>query len=95
MAKNHFMQLAASGLELPEDILHSNARIDILGRSYLRILNHRGIMVYGSDRITVRLADSILNIGGTDLAISQLDDEQITVVGKIDSLIFEESSYEI
>ena len=94
MAKNSLMQRAAAGLEFPGDVVTGIPRIDLLGQEHLRVMNHCGICLYDSERIILRLRDSMLEICGHELVMSVLDEEKLTVDGYIASLRFTEDGDE-
>ena len=90
MVKSRIVDIATSGLELPPDLLSGAVRITLLGRELLKVVNHRGIVIYEPERIILRISDGRLLIRGTKLSMAELNDEQMIVEGCVDSIAFEE-----
>ena len=94
MSKNKLATIATTGLELPPDLVCGAARITLLGREMLKVVNHRGIIIYEPQKIILRICDGRLLAFGHDLVMVELDDEQMVVEGHIDSIAFEEDADE-
>ncbi len=88
------LDMAAAGLELPPDIISGGARISLLGQEKIQVVNHRGIINYGQEQIILRLHNCRLKLIGSNFNLSELNDEQISIDGRIKQLIFEEESDE-
>ncbi|NLF80771.1 MAG: sporulation protein YqfC [Clostridia bacterium] len=94
MARGGIINMAASGLELPPDLIGGAARLTLLGREQVSIINHRGIVAYAPERILLQLSDGRLEINGSGLNLSELNEEQLTIGGLIASLVFREEADE-
>ena len=94
MGKNAIITTAAAGLELPPDLINGGVRLTLLGQEWLEIINHRGIIIYQSETITISLKHGRLILSGSNLSLAQLNEEQITIEGHIDSLSFQEDEDE-
>ena len=94
MGKSRIVDIATAGLELPPDLLSGAARITLLGRELLKVVNHRCIVIYEPEQIILRISEGRLLIYGKKLAMSELNDEQMIVEGYVDSIAFEEENDE-
>lgn len=94
MGKGGLINMAASGLELPPDVVGGAVRLTLLGQERVSIINHRGIVAYAPERIVLQLSKGRLEISGSGLNLSVLNDEQLTIEGLISGLIFRESEDE-
>lgn len=76
-------QRVATLLELPGDLLLDVARITLVGNMELLIENHRGIVDYAQDRVTLRVPQGSIAIAGENLEIGSISPDGVTVLGKI------------
>lgn len=75
-------------LDLPEDLFLGYANIYLSGNREIYISNHRGIMSYGQEEITVLTKEYQLQIKGKALDISSYTKDELTIKGYIHSLEF-------
>lgn len=75
-------------LDLPEDLFLGYANIYLNGNREIYISNHRGIMSYGQEEITVLTKEYQLQIKGKALDISSYTKDELTIKGYIHSLEF-------
>lgn len=94
MARGGIINMAASGLELPPDLIGGAVRLTLLGREQVSVINHRGIVAYAPERIMLQLSEGRLEINGSDLSLTELNEEQLTIGGLINSLLFREDADE-
>lgn len=76
-------------LELPGDVVLDVPRIVIIGNFQLAVENHRGLVEYTPERVSIGVARGQLSITGQGLAIGTISGEEITVLGEITSLSFD------
>ena len=69
MGKSRIVDIATAGLELPPDLLSGAARITLLGRELLKVINHRGIVIYEPEQIILRISEGRLLIYGKTFLI--------------------------
>lgn len=60
--------------------------VELAGDRRVLIENHRGVVEYGSNRVSVRVAYGIFIVDGRELHIRRMTAQQIIVCGWIDSL---------
>ena len=79
-------------LEMPREVVSTDIKITILGFNEILIENYKNILEYGEMLVRINAFDGTINIHGFNLKLEQLTDDDIKVIGKIDSIYFEETS---
>lgn len=77
-------------LEMPREVVSTDVKITILGFNEILIENYKNILEYEEVFIKINIFDGTINIHGFDLKLEQMTDDDIKVIGKIDSIDFEE-----
>ena len=77
-------------LEMPEEIILDKPRITILGFNEMVIENYKNILEYDEVFIKINTHIGAINIKGFDLKLMQMNQEDIMITGKIESLDFED-----
>ena len=77
---------ASEKLTLPADVLAGVPRIEIMGTSEFSMEPHKGLLEYGSGRITIRTNHGAVTIDGADLKIRLMNSERIVISGTIGSV---------
>lgn len=62
--------------------------IRIYGRKRVQILSHKGLCGCGENEIDIHSDAGILRVCGSELAITEISDEYISVKGNIDSISY-------
>jgi sporulation protein YqfC len=75
-------------LNLPPDITQGESFINIIGRSRIKLENHRGLMECTPQSVGVRLKKGLLRIGGEELVIAEILSDALEVTGEIRSVEF-------
>jgi sporulation protein YqfC len=70
-------------LELPQDVVFDLPRLTMIGDRQLYIENHRGVLHFSPDRLSLRLPNGRLEIAGRDLVIRGIWTEEVFVEGVI------------
>ncbi len=76
-------------LELPEEIVSNKPKITIVGFEELLIENYKSILEYEEYYIKINTHIGAININGFNLRLKEMTEDDIMVLGKIDSLDFE------
>lgn len=77
-------------LEMPREVVSTDVKITILGFNEILIENYKNILEYGDVFVRINIFEGTINIHGFDLKLEQMTDDDIKVIGKIDSIDFEE-----
>lgn len=86
--KNRFNKIN-NFLEMPEEITTNKPKLTILGFEELVIENYKNILEYEEIFIKVNTYIGAVNINGLNLKLIQMNQEDIMITGKIDSIDFE------
>ena len=76
-------------LKLPTDVTCGDTRVVMIGRSKVRVENHRGILVYEENVIKVQAMNLIVRVEGKQLQIRYYDQDEMEIVGRIELVIFD------
>ena len=79
---------ASDAIGLPRDVVLALPRITLMGREWLMIENHRGIVGYDQERLRIATCVGILCVSGERLMIERIGGEDIVVHGDIVALDF-------
>ena len=77
-----------STLDLPKDLFLGECNITLSGNREVYIMNHRGILSYGQELITILSKEQQIQIKGKSLFISSYSKEELTIQGYIQSMEF-------
>lgn len=76
-------------LELPREVASSDIKITLNGFDEILIENYKNILEYQDILIKINTFEGAITIYGFNLKLDQMTDEDIKVIGKIDSIEFE------
>lgn len=79
-------------LEMPAEVVSDIPKISILGFKEMLIENYKNIIEYESFYIKVNTHIGVINVNGFNLNLIQMNQDDMKITGKIDSIDFE--SYE-
>ena len=75
-------------LDLPQDLFLGLSNISILGNKEVYISNHRGLLSYGTDEMSVLTKEYQIRVRGKNLNIISYSKEDVTIQGYILGLDF-------
>jgi sporulation protein YqfC len=81
-----FMETTAEALELPADVIAGAPLIELVGKRELRMENHRGILSYGGEEISVSGGRILVRVKGEGLEISAMSPTSLLITGTIHSV---------
>lgn len=76
-------------LEIPREVASSDVKITLNGFDEILIENYKNILEYQDVLIKINTFEGAIIIYGFDLKLEQITDEDIKVIGKVDSIEFE------
>ncbi len=79
-------------LEMPAEVVSNIPKISILGFEEMLIENYKNIVEYEDFYIKVNTYIGLININGFNLKLIQMNQDDMKITGRIDSIDFE--SYE-
>lgn len=80
---------AAELMELPAEVAAGASSVEIVGKGELRMENHRGVLSYSEEEITVSGGRVLVRIVGEKLKISAMDPLSLLVTGTINRVELE------
>ena len=78
-------------LEMPREVVSTDVKMTILGFNEIIIENYKNILEYEELFIKINIFEGTINIHGFNLRLEQMTDDNIKVIGKIDSIDFEDA----
>lgn len=81
----------AEELDLPKEIINSEPKIVVHGKSEIIIENHKGIEVFKENEIKINSNLGVITIEGVKLEIRFIGTETIALTGRLKNLSFEEA----
>ena len=82
------LQKAAERLSLPADVVAGAPRVEIIGCRQVFIENHRGVIEYTPQKLRIGVAFGEIIITGTDFFLKNIFSDELSLEGKIDSVVF-------
>lgn len=76
-------------LEMPKEIYSEEPKVTITGFEELIIENYKGILEYEDYYIRVNTFIGIININGFNLKLEKLTEDDLKIMGKIESIDIE------
>lgn len=76
-------------LELPEEVISDKPKITIMGFNEALIENYKSILEYEDFYVKINTYIGAININGFNLRLKEMTDDDIMVLGSIDSIDFE------
>ena len=76
-------------LEMPKEIYSNDPKVTIIGFEELIIENYKGILEYEDYFVRINTFIGIININGFNLKLEKMTEDDIKVIGKIESIDIE------
>ncbi len=76
-------------LELPEEVISNKPKLTIVGFNEVLIENYKTILEYEDFYVKINTYIGAININGFNLRLKEMTDDDIMVLGNIDSIDFE------
>ncbi len=84
----HLRSKVITSLELPQDLFLGMPCLAFTGNKNLSIMNHRGILSYDTEQITVLAKNLRIRIDGKNLMIESYSQDEIVISGIICAMEF-------
>ena len=68
------------------DVLLGMPIVELAGDQRVLIENHRGVVEYGAEKISVKVKCGLVCICGLEMELAKMTKEQLVIVGKIGSV---------
>ncbi len=76
-------------LEMPKEIVSNEPKLTIVGFNEMLVENYKNILEYEDYYIKLNTYIGVININGFNLNLEKVSQDDIMVIGKIDSVDFE------
>ena len=83
------MRKIDSLLEMPNEVCSDEPKVTIVGFEKLIIENYKGILEYEDYYVRINTFIGIININGFNLKLEKMTEDDIKVMGKIESIDIE------
>ena len=81
-----FWERIAEQADLPGELFPGESVIELVGDRRILVENHRGVIEYAHEKISVRLRCGILTVCGTNLELARMTKELLIIAGAVDSV---------
>ena len=81
--RRSFLDRAADKFDLPGDALSDQPRATLTGGARVLVENHKGLLDYGTEQITVAGRGMALKVVGTELELRAMNTEALLITGDI------------
>ena len=81
--KQSILDRAADKFDIPSDVFGGNPRVTITGSTHVLVDNHKGLLDYGTEEITVAGKHMAIKIVGANLELRAMNTESLLVTGDI------------
>ncbi|MCD8341804.1 MAG: YabP/YqfC family sporulation protein [Clostridiales bacterium] len=79
----------ADALSLPPELAPGTPVLELYGSGQLRMENHRGIIAYGSEEISVSGGKLLVRIQGKNLELRSMSADALFITGSIENIRLE------
>lgn len=86
---DHEKESLSEMLRLPQDVVRGDTLLSFIGKTRLKIENYRSILIYTDTSIRIQAKRYKINVAGKRLCIKYYDKDEMEIVGRIDSVSFE------
>lgn len=86
--KKRMQQSFANVFEIPEDTVFNLPKITMMGNTQVFIENHMGVIEYTPQKLRIGVSFGEIEISGTDFFLKNILSDELSLQGKIESVIF-------
>lgn len=76
----------AERADLPDAVFPGQPLLEVMGDRRVLIENHKGVVEYSRERISVRMSYGQVVLCGSGLELARMSKEQLVILGRIDGL---------
>lgn len=81
------LEKTAAALTLPPEVALDAVKLSVVGAQELRAANHRGILIYESERIVFRCRGGTVTVSGRGLRLTELNEDWLRISGQLASIL--------
>lgn len=86
MKNRLWMQRLAEEMEMSGEVAPGRPLVEICGERRVLIENHRGVLSYGSEQISVSVSYGEVVVRGCGLELARMTREQLVICGRVDGV---------
>ena len=87
MSGRKLLEKTAAALALPPEVALDAVKLSVVGGQELRAANHRGILIYESERIVFRCRGGSVTVSGRGLRLTELNEDWLRISGQLLSIL--------
>ena len=87
MSGRRLLEKTAAALALPPEVALDAVKLSVVGAQELRAANHRGILIYESERIVFRCRGGSVTVSGRGLRLTELNEDWLRISGQLLSIL--------
>lgn len=84
--RSNLLERIADYADLKEENVTALPLLEVCGFQRVIIEQHRGVIEYGTKRITVRIKDGAYSVCGSDLSLCRMCNRQLLIRGNIEQV---------
>ncbi len=84
--RGNFFDRAALGADLPAETAPTQTLIEIAGEHRVLVENHKGVTVYGCNRIHIKSTYGLVCVCGNNLKLARMTKQQLVITGRIEGV---------
>lgn len=84
--KGNLFDHAVLGVDLPAEAAPMQTLIEIAGEHRVLIENHKGVTVYGCNRIHIKATYGLVCVCGGNLKLARMTKQQLVIMGRIEGV---------
>lgn len=93
MSRRRLLEKTAAALDLPPEVALDAVKLSVVGGQELRAANHRGILIYESERIVFRCRGGAVTVSGRGLRLTELNEEWLRISGELVSILLPDGEW--
>jgi len=88
VSKGRIKKQIANALEVPGEVAMDDVRLVISGNALMTVENHKGLMEYDEEKISIRIKEHFLVVEGKDLLLNNIHPDELALEGAFSSISF-------
>lgn len=84
-----FLETMSQKLELPSEVVAGLPKLELAGFSQLSIEEHKGVLRYEREKISVAVTMGVIHLEGTNLSILLMNQHNLRIGGNLTAIVLE------
>lgn len=82
-------QVTAKWIDIPQDVVSDIPRLTMIGNNYLTVENHRGVIHFAGDLVTLAIPTGEMQVIGEQFVIREISTEEVLIEGVIQAINYQ------